>query len=76
MKKSPKSKEFKKHAMCVYLNIDFHKVHNLDHESIAFRMFNTKAHIDPLNICSKEDLKIIIQYMREDYKKIKIKENK
>lgn len=70
-----KSTEFKRRAMCGFLNINFNKTHNINHEIIAKNLLTTKSHIDPLNICSKEDLKIIIKYMTEFYREEKEKEN-
>lgn len=65
--------EEQRRALARHLNINFQRVHSFDHKTVAQNLLATRAHIDPQNICNKEDLKFIIHYMREFYQeKIKL----
>jgi len=58
--------EENRRALAINLNINWRKLHNINHEGVAKRLIRDKiSHIDPLNICSKEDLKAIIYYLRK-----------
>ncbi len=64
MKKYPNT-EFTRKAVCLFLHISYHKVHNVNHKQLAENMI-TKATIqDPQNLLSREDYKIIMHYMIE-----------
>ncbi len=69
MRRKYKNNEFSRKAVCLFLHISYSKVHNVNHEQLAENMINKKTIVDPQNLLSREDYKIILHYMIELIKK-------
>ena len=57
--------EEKRKALCLLLNIDENYLHRFDFKKIAENLLEKRVTLDPLNVWTKEDYKVILYFVIE-----------